>query len=48
MSKALVDSDGFQIVSNKKSLKNKSTKVPRKETNFQKQETKIDIEKSYR
>ncbi|CAH2084987.1 unnamed protein product [Euphydryas editha] len=47
MSKSRVDSDGFQIISTKKSLKNKSTKVPRKETNFQKQETKIDIEKSY-
>ncbi|CAH0720198.1 unnamed protein product, partial [Brenthis ino] len=48
MSKPQFDSDGFQIVPLKKSTKKKSTLVPRKEANFQKQELKIDIEKSYK
>lgn len=48
MSKPQFDSDGFQVVPLKKSTKKKSTSVPRKEANFQKQELKIDIEKSYK
>ncbi|XP_034829063.1 SRR1-like protein [Maniola hyperantus] len=47
MSKPEIDSDGFQIVSSKKSYK-KNTLVPRKEQKFRKNEIKIDTEKSYR
>nr|XP_026489827.1 SRR1-like protein isoform X1 [Vanessa tameamea] len=48
MSEPKFDSDGFQIVKIKKGLKNKSTKVPCKNIYFEKQENKIDIDKSYR
>ncbi|XP_026753534.2 uncharacterized protein LOC113513749 isoform X2 [Galleria mellonella] len=42
------DSDGFQIVKTKRFSKNKQTKIPIKQNNFEKQEVSIDIEKSAR
>ncbi|XP_045769405.1 SRR1-like protein [Maniola jurtina] len=47
MSKPEIDSDGFQIVSSKKSYK-KNTLVPLNKQKFHKNEIKIDIEKSHR
>ena len=48
MSKPQFDSDGFQIVTSKKSTNKKSTKVPQNKTGFQKEDLKLNIEKSYR
>ncbi|XP_059053008.1 SRR1-like protein isoform X1 [Achroia grisella] len=42
------DSDGFQIVKTKRLSKNKQTKIPTKQTNFETQEVIIDFEKSTR
>ncbi|XP_013165899.1 PREDICTED: SRR1-like protein [Papilio xuthus] len=47
MSKQEKDSDGFQIVSSKRSAKNKQTKVPYKASHFIKEENEINVEKSY-
>ncbi|XP_072932501.1 SRR1-like protein isoform X1 [Epargyreus clarus] len=47
MSKSKFDSDGFQIISSKRSSK-KSTKLPPQQTNFVKEEIHIDVEKTYR
>ncbi|CAK1555460.1 unnamed protein product [Leptosia nina] len=46
MSKPKLDSDGFQIVSSKKSAKIKSTKIPRQPEEFL-HEYRLDPEKSY-
>ncbi|KPJ10111.1 SRR1-like protein [Papilio machaon] len=47
MSKQEIYSDGFQIVSSKRSAKNKQTKVPYKASHFIKEENEINVEKSY-
>ncbi|KAM3960041.1 uncharacterized protein ACR2FA_005840 isoform 2-T2 [Aphomia sociella] len=48
MSKSSVDSDGFQVVKTKRFSKNKPTKVPNKQINFEKSDITIDVEKSIR
>ncbi|CAG4929104.1 unnamed protein product [Colias eurytheme] len=48
MSQPKFDNDGFQIVSSKKSFKNKSTKVPRKPSDFSVQNIDIDLVKAQR
>lgn len=47
MSKQEIDSDGFRIVSSKRSAKYKQTKVPYKASQFIKEENEINVEKSY-
>lgn len=47
MSKQEIDSDGFRIVSSKRSAKYKQTKVPYKTSQFIKEENEINVEKSY-
>lgn len=47
MSKPKIDSDGFQLVSSKNSSKKKSV-VSHTDKKFHKNDSKIDIEKSYR
>ncbi|CAH2046628.1 unnamed protein product, partial [Iphiclides podalirius] len=47
MSKHELDSDGFRIVTSKRSAKNKQTRVPSKRTQFVKEENYIDVEASY-
>lgn len=47
MSKHEFDSDGFKIVTSKRSSKNKQTRIPRKQTQFTKEENYINVETSY-